>query len=145
MSRDIRLATSAVDVMTRFPKADTCSSVTELLVPSDMFPTDKPVQDIYDRFVEQLCNYLGIGTTSINLDKRFIEEKVLGGASLEDTLGDVRVSFSRPRALIADQLLKTTPRIHLYDCYHHHAGFRQEYRDRFGKEAFADPYIMYKW
>jgi Asp-tRNA(Asn)/Glu-tRNA(Gln) amidotransferase A subunit family amidase len=127
ISRDIGIATAAANVMAGRTRSDTRPAITELVIPSDMFPTDDAVQAIYDRFIEQFCNFLGISTTSVSLNDKFVENKVLGGASLWESLGD------------------TTPQIHLYECFHHLAGFRQEYRERFGKEAFADPYIMYKW
>jgi Na+-translocating ferredoxin:NAD+ oxidoreductase RnfA subunit len=89
ISRDIGIATAAANVMAGRTRSDTRPAITELVVPSDMFPTDDAVQAIYDRFIEQFCNFLGISTTSVSLNDKFVENKVLGGASLWESLGDV--------------------------------------------------------
>uniref|UniRef100_A0A8H7TVE2 Amidase domain-containing protein n=1 Tax=Bionectria ochroleuca TaxID=29856 RepID=A0A8H7TVE2_BIOOC len=99
----------------------------QLLYPVDMFGSLPEYPTFTEPFILQLEEFLGVKRVNINIRERFKEEQLAGGKSTDEFLS------------------QTTARIQLFDCYRSCAPFLDEYKKKFNKTAFADPYIRFKW
>ena len=41
--------------------------------------------------------------------------------------------------------LKSISHQYYYDAYHEYDGFRKDYRDTYGREAYGGPLVKYRW
>ncbi|KAK4201359.1 amidase [Triangularia verruculosa] len=116
-------AMAQVNISKRF-----CSSNITLVYPTDFF-ADWPPEYLSatDGFIRQLEEFLHTEREHIGIGSSFIEGRVAGGKSMQAYLRN------------------TTAHIQLYDCYRNCLPFLEEYKAKFGKMLFADPYIQYKW
>ncbi|KAI1351222.1 amidase signature domain-containing protein [Xylaria sp. FL0043] len=129
-SRTMTAATAATralmsqDLTKRF-----CAAKTRLLFPVDFFDSCWPEEYLkaVEPVISKLEGFLKVKRTLINIRAKFREDDVGGGKSMEEYLET------------------TTAHIQLYDCYRNCLPFLQEYKARFNKIPFADPYIKYKW
>ncbi|VUC33773.1 unnamed protein product [Clonostachys rosea] len=99
----------------------------QLLYPADIFGSSPEYSAFAEPFIQHLEEFLDVKRVNIDIRGKFKEEKVAGGKSIDEFLS------------------QTTARIQLFDCYRSCAPFLEEYKKKFNKTAFADPYIRFKW
>ncbi|KAI0541582.1 hypothetical protein GGR58DRAFT_529263 [Xylaria digitata] len=80
-----------------------------------------------ETIVQKFEDFLNVKRVHIDIRKSFKETGIGYGKSLDEYLN------------------LTTAHIQLYDCYQNCAPFLKEYKSKFHKTAFADPYIRFKW
>ncbi|CAH0044896.1 unnamed protein product [Clonostachys solani] len=127
-TRTASLATKVMQVLTA---ADTTalqrSENIQLLYPVDIFGSLPEYSAFTEPFIQQLEEFLGVKRVNISIREKFKEEQIAGGKSIDEFLS------------------QTTAHIQLFDCYRSCAPFLDEYKKKFNKTAFADPYIRFKW
>ncbi|THZ54669.1 amidase signature enzyme, partial [Aureobasidium pullulans] len=101
-----------------------------ILYPTDFFPqADDTQQAICEAFISQVEDFLGVKRTPISFRDEWEKNppKEAGSKSLLDFL---EMSAVWPM---------------YYDTYHTFDDFRNDYKEKFGKEAYAGPYMRRRW
>ncbi|KAI4231268.1 MAG: hypothetical protein LQ349_005714 [Xanthoria aureola] len=103
---------------------------TRILYPKEFFPVANGEQQILlENYVCVLENHLKTSRTDFSLIDRWARcpPAEAEGKSLNDYLGN------------------STYHQYYYDAYHEYDGFRKEYRDTYGREAYVGPLVRYRW
>ncbi|OAQ72041.1 amidase [Pochonia chlamydosporia 170] len=116
-------AITSIDITKRF-----CTAKAQLLYPVDFFSNwPNGYLSTVEPVILKLESFLNVKRTKVDIRAQFKERKVADGKKIEDYLET------------------TVAHIQLYDCYHNCLPLLEEYKQKFNKTAFADPYIQYKW